>query len=137
MKQIIPEEQRLFIFLSSASFFILFGILTSLIPNPIFSRMTQTTFLDYFLLTATSFLLGTYLGLYRHKKSHSSSACAASYAGGAAGFLGFACPICNKALVLMFGLSGVIMYFEPVRYALGITGLFAIAFAVADERKAL
>jgi predicted ABC-type exoprotein transport system permease subunit len=137
MNQILPKEQRLFVLLSSASFLLLFGIPTSLIPNPLFMRMTQTNLLDYFLLISTSLLLGAYLGLYRQKKSHSSKACKASYAGGAAGFFGFACPICNKLLVMLLGLAGVVMYIEPVRYALGIIGIAEMTYAVAEESKAL
>jgi len=137
MNQIIPKEQRLFVLLASASFLFLFGSATSLIPNPVFMRMTETTLLDYFLLIATSMLLGACAGLYRHNRQHSGRACATAYAGGAAGFLGFACPICNRLLVVSLGLAGAVMYVEPVRYALGITGLFAIAFAIAEESKAL
>jgi len=137
MNRLIPKEQRLFVLLSSASFIFLFGVITSLIPSPIFMRMVQTSSLDYFLLIATSMLLGVYLGLYRHKRQHSSRACKTAYAGGTAGFLGFACPICNKILVLLLGFAGVAMYVEPIRYSLGVTGLFAMALAIADESKAL
>lgn len=103
--------------LYSILFFVAFGIVTVLIPNKIFFRMTSINYLDYLFLTLTSILLGIYTSLHIYqKKQKSNKKCTASaYSGGIFGFLGFGCSICNKILILLLGVAGVLTYIEPYR----------------------
>ena len=115
----------------SSIFFIVFGVVTVLIPNKFFARMASVTALDYIFLVLTSLFLGTYLSLHRYKKKHEGKVCGvAAASGGIGGFLGFGCAICNKLLVLLLGAVGVLTYIEPYRPFIGMAGISLMGFAV-------
>jgi cytochrome c biogenesis protein CcdA len=120
----------------SIGFFIVFGIVTVLIPNKFFARMTPIYYLDYIFLVLTSILLGTYVSFYRYQKKHSNKTCtAAAYGGGIFGFLGFGCSICNKILILLLGVAGVLTYIEPYRPFIGFAGIGLMSYAVYNKGK--
>ena len=50
--------------------------------------------------------------------------------GGIVGFLGIACPVCNKILVLLFGSALLLQYYEPVRLYLAAGGVVLLAVAI-------
>lgn len=108
--------------------FALVGTLTALWNNPFFVRMTPAAGFELALLTVQSLLGGLYLGVR-------TSACAIKTAGsgGILGFLGVACPVCNKILVAIFGSGLLLTYFEPVRLYVGLVGTVALWFAL--DRK--
>ena len=109
--------------------FIIFGIVTVLIPNKFFARMTPIGWLDYLFLAITSLLLGIYLSLHRYQKKESKLCRTTAIGGGISGFLGFGCPVCNKILVLLFGFAGVLTYIEPYRPIFGIAGIGLLGYA--------
>ena len=109
--------------LSSIGFFLLSGVVTGLVPNPWFTRMVWKTPLDYFFLVVSSMLLGGYIGVHFYKKNISKGCDIATYSGGAGSFLAFGCPICNKLLVLLFGATALLTYFEPYRPVLGFLSI--------------
>ena len=51
-------------------------------------------------------------------------------AGAFIGFLGIACPVCNKLLVLLIGSALLLEYFEPVRLYVALGGAALLALAV-------
>jgi hypothetical protein len=103
--------------------FIVLGTVIGLWNNILFFRMTEVTFLDYFILAVESILLGVLLGV----KKGSCSAGAAGI-GGTLGFLGAACPVCNKLLLLIFGGSFLMIYFEPIRHWVGLIGVCILLY---------
>lgn len=124
--------------LFSILFFIVFGLVTVLIPNKFFARMTSINLLDYTFLVLTSILLGTYLSFHRFQKKHGSKTCTtAAYTGGIGGFLGFSCVVCNKILVLLLGLTGVLAYVEPYRPIIGSVGITLMGYAVVSKGKSI
>lgn len=104
--------------------FALLGTVAALWPNPFFIRMTPAAGFETAILATQSLLIGLYLGVCR-------PACSAGWAGagGVLGFLGVACPICNKVLLLIFGAGLLLEYFEPVRIYVGLAGLAMISYA--------
>ena len=54
-------------------------------------------------------------------------------AGGILGFLGLACPVCNKILLLIFGGELLLTYFEPIRVYVAALGVLFTAWAVWRE----
>ena len=112
----------------SAGIFLGLGTLTALWQNPFFIRMTPISAWDFVILGLEALLLGLYLGIR-------SPACGIKRAsiGGVLGFLGFGCSICNKILMLIFGASFLLIYFEPYRYLIGFLGIALIAIAL--QRK--
>ncbi|MBI4447939.1 hypothetical protein HY643_03085 [Candidatus Woesearchaeota archaeon] len=116
--------------------FLVFGIITSLIPTNFFARMTPPTSLDYTFLILTSILLGTYISLYKYQKKYSTKTCTvAAYSGGASGFLGFGCAVCNKILILLLGVTGVLAYVEPYKPIFGLVGVTLLSYAVYIKSK--
>lgn len=120
---------------SLLSFFIL-GVISLLIPNRFFARMTPVAWWDYTFLILTSLLLGTYLSLWWYQKKQvnekqvNKTCNLSATGGGVGGFLGFSCSLCNKLLILVLGAAGVMAYVEPIRPYVGLTGIGLLGFAV-------
>jgi len=108
--------------------FVSLGTVSALWDNPLFMRMTPAGGWEIGLLGALSALLGLYVAIRR-------PACAdrAAGVGGMLGFLGIACPVCNKILLLLFGGELLLTYFEPVRPHVAAAGTAILAVAVVLE----
>ena len=108
--------------------FLLFDTVTALWSNPFFIRMTEVSDLDYVILSFETILIGLFFGIRAPK-------CAVKKAGfgGIFGFLGFGCSLCNKLLLLLFGSSFLLTYFEPIRYYVGVTGILIFSFALFQK----
>lgn len=114
---------------SAIGFALLLGIPTALIKTPFFTRMIPSTLLDYVFFILSSLLLGAYVGVHFYKKNTTTKCTALTTTGGVGSFLAFACPICNKLLVLLFGTTILMTYLEPYRPLIGVvsTGLLGAA----------
>lgn len=55
--------------------------------------------------------------------------------GGVLGFLGFACPVCNKILMYVFGAELLLSYLEPARIYLAVLGTLVISLALYIKLK--
>ncbi len=108
--------------------FVALGTVAALWENPLFVRMTPAGDLEVVLLGLLSVLLGPYVAIRR-------PFCSAKTAGvgGVLGFIGVACPVCNKVLLLLFGGDLLLTYFEPVRVYVAAVGVLVVAAAVARE----
>ena len=117
MKQISLNEWLSTLIIASAAFLLL-GAMTALWSNPFFIRMTEVRGWDYIILSFESLMIVLFFGI---RAPH----CATKKAGigGVLGFVGFGCSICNKILLLLFGSSFLLSYFEPVRHYVGGLGI--------------
>lgn len=111
--------------------FALLGTVSALWENPLFIRMTPVEGFETMALAAQSLLLGLFVAIPR-----SSCATPVAGTGGVLGFLGIACPICNKILVLLFGTELLLSYLEPARPYLAMAGVVITAMAVAIRLRA-
>jgi hypothetical protein len=109
----------------SSGIFVLLGTVAALWSNPFFMRMTPTSGFETVVLAAQAVMAGLYLGISRPR-------CASKTAGtgGVLGFLGVACPVCNKLLLWTFGSALLLEYFEPVRIYVGLAGAALLAYAL-------
>ena len=117
LKQFSLKEWLSTLIIASASFLLL-GTITALWNNSFFIRMTEVNGWDYIILSFESLLIGLFFGI---QAPH----CATKKAGigGVLGFVGFGCSFSNKILLLLFGSSFLLSYFEPVRHYASALGL--------------
>ncbi|MFC4247712.1 hypothetical protein ACFOZ7_12175 [Natribaculum luteum] len=109
--------------------FLLFGIVTGLIPNPLYVRMVPRTPIDYLFLVLTALLAGVYTAQrlatevaesrLEGEDDRTSSEDRWAMGGLIGGFLAVGCPICNVFLLTLFSSSALMTYFDPLRPLLG------------------
>ena len=127
LKQLSLKEWLNTLIIASAAFLLL-GTITALWNNSFFIRMTEVSGWDYIILSFESLLIGLFFGI---QAPH----CATKKAGigGVLGFVGFGCSVCNKILLLLFGSSFLLSYFEPVRHYAGALGLLLFSYALIQR----
>ncbi len=123
--------------IAAFSIFAAFGIVTVLLPNEFFIRMTPVYVYDYIFLVMTSILSGAYIGLWYYTKKTQTKCNYAATGGAVGGFLSFGCAICNKLLILLLGVTGVVAYFMPIQPILGVVSVALLAYAVYMQSKTL
>ncbi len=113
--------------------FVLFGVVTGLIPNPLYVRMIPRRPLDYLFLVLTAGFLGAYTFQRTGADESDGKTVTAS---AALGFLAFGCPICNAFLLALFSSSALMTYFDPLRPLLGVVSvaLFGGLLYVRSQR---
>lgn len=109
----------------AAAMFAGLGTVAALWENPLFTRMTPTGGFEIALLLLLSALAGLYVGLPQTECGKWTAG-----TGGVIGFLGIACPVCNKILMLLFGSALLLEYYEPVRLYLALGGVALLAVAI-------
>lgn len=113
------------------------AIPTDIIDNPWFIRMTPIYADQYFYWIATSLLVGILIATYVAGAGNGRGA--SGVGGGVLGYLAIGCPICNKLIVGLLGVSGAMNYFAPIQPYLGGLGLLlvgaALAYRVRDLRR--
>lgn len=119
--------------------FLLFGLVTGLIRNPLYVRMVPRTPIDYLLLTVTALLVGIYTAQRLTtevndarledggENDHTSSEDRLAMSGLIGGFLAVGCPICNVFLLALFSSSALMTYFDPLRPFLGVLSVAILA----------
>lgn len=112
----------------AAGSFIALGTVAAVWENPLFIRMTPTGDFELVLLALLSLLTGAYVAIRRPYCSTKTAS-----TGGVLGFIGIACPVCNKILLLIFGGDLLLTYFEPIRVYVAGIGVLAVAVALVRE----
>ena len=136
-KKILLDESVFIGFLIGLLIFVFMGLVTVLIPNNIFIRMTPIYFYDYVFLILTSVLSGAYATLWHYSKKTSHNRSCLTASGVVAGFFSFGCAICNKLLILIIGLAGVTTYFMPIQPLIGAIGIMILSYAVYRQYRNL
>ena len=115
---------------------VVIGVPTAVIANPWFTRMTPTRPQDYIFLGITV-LLAAVLGATYTLPAGCSLQGGKLTAGGFLSFLAVGCPICNKVVVLLLGVSGALAYFEPFQPVLALGSLLLLGYAVFLRLRAV
>ncbi|RQH03147.1 hypothetical protein [Natrarchaeobius oligotrophus] len=119
--------------LVAAGFFLGTGVVTGLVPTPLFDRMVSRSLLDYAFLSLTSVLAGVYVVQRSSLAECSGDRCA--YGGGVAGFFAVACPHCNAILVSLFSATWLATYVDPIRPVVGLVAVALFVGVIASRRS--
>ena len=126
--QQISIREKLSSLIIASSAFLLMGTMTALWSNPYFIRMTEENVWDYLILSVEALLIGLFFGI-RAPRCETKKA----GIGGILGFFGFGCSVCNKFLLLLFSLTFILTYFEPVRHYVDVLGIFLFSHALLQK----
>ena len=102
------------------------GLVTAIIESPLFIRMTPVRPQDYVVWLASGLLVGLIAGTFVGPAAARHGGKAIS--GGALSLLAVACPICNKLVVLVLGVSGALTAFGPAQLYLGALSVALLAW---------
>jgi hypothetical protein len=102
------------------------GVPTDVIDNPVFTRMTPVRWWDYLVLAATAILTGLWAMLPGGMTISGYRATGASLLGS----LAVGCPVCNKLVIALLGLSGALAIWAPLQPLLGAGSVLLILLAV-------
>jgi hypothetical protein len=125
--------------------FVLLGIPTAMIPNPIFARKIEAPAWTYPSLVVTALLAGLLLATYVRATAGPADASGIDDAsaqetrsftvGGLLSFFAIGCPTCNKLVLIALGSSGAITWFEPVQPVLALAGIGVLLWALNRRLK--
>lgn len=105
------------------------GIPTDLVPTSLYTRMTPIPWWSWPIWSATAVLAGLLAASFVRERSAGVRA-ASPLGGGLISFLAVGCPICNKLVVAVLGVSGALTYFAPIQPLLGIGGVALLGYAL-------
>ncbi len=111
------------------------GIPTDIVPNPLFTRMTPVRPQDYVIWVATAIMVGLIAGTFFTPLRKAGQGKIVS--GGLLSFLAVGCPICNKLVVLLLGISGALTFFVPAQLYIGLASLLILGWALRQRVRAL
>jgi hypothetical protein len=133
--------------------FLVLGIPTELVPNPVFARKIEAPLWTYPSLLITAVLAGLLLATYvrdtpqrgievrdiprvgpgpggRVTDEVTPDDARSLTFGGLLSFFAIGCPTCNKLVLIALGSSGAITWFEPVQPVLAVAGIGLLAWAL-------
>lgn len=112
------------------------GIPTDIVPNPFFTRMTPIEPEQLAFWIATSLLMGALLATYLEPGMRRGLA-GQSVGAGLLGVFAVGCPICNKLIVAVLGVSGAFTYFAPIQPILGAAAVGLASYGLWIRLRAL
>lgn len=127
VSEIYPHKNLQALAISLTSFVAL-GTVSAMWENPLFVRMTPVGAWELPTLVVLSALTGVFAAVRRPVCSLNRAG-----VGNIAGFLGIACPTCNKILMLIFGGEALMHWFDPIRPLVSVLGLAILVFAISRE----
>jgi hypothetical protein len=114
--------------------FLILGLPTAVIPNPVFGREIPPTDWALEVLAVTSVLSGLLFATYIRNDTVSTITDERPARGGAIGaflaYLAIGCPVCNKVALIALGSTGAIQFFAPIQPYLGALGIVALSWAL-------
>lgn len=116
---------------------VLLGVPTAVVPNPFFTRMTPTQPLDVVFWLSSSVLMGLTFATFVARPRdavvdpHGGMGGAPTSLAGIGAFLAIGCPICNKIVVGLLGVSGALTVFAPIQPLIGFTSVVLLGGTLA------
>jgi len=116
---------------------LLVGIPTDVIPNPWFGREIGVRSLDVVVLVALSGVTGALLATYAVAGPSGAGVPRAGVGSGIVGWFAIGCPVCNKLVVALLGVSGATSTFAPAQPVLGVAAVALAATALVLRVRAI
>lgn len=101
------------------------GVPTGVVPSALYHRMTPTTWWDYPVWAVSAALAGLTLATYvraprNEKEPETDRFTKRSLGATIFSALAVGCPICNKVVVALVGISGALNYWAPLQPLIGV-----------------
>ena len=113
------------------------GIPTGIVDTPFYTRMTPVTWWDYPVWAASAALVALTAATYvRAYESGSRTSATRTIGGGVLAAFAVGCPICNKLVVALVGVSGALDYWAPLQPLLGLLSIAVLALALRVRLRA-
>lgn len=110
------------------------GLPTDVIPNPWFGRTVDVTWWAAPTLALTAAMCGmlaaTYVAHIGEAASTSNRDRRTAGVGAVLGFFAIGCPVCNKLVLLAFGTTGALNWFEPAQPVMAVASLLVVSWAL-------
>lgn len=116
--------------------FLALAIPTSLLPTGLFIRMTETVIFDYIFLFTVPILFGVFITLHlKNRQTLTNKKTCTIGSSLLAGWLAVSCPTCIGFLVVIFGASTLLSYFDPLRTVFGALSVVILVLLICSQRK--
>lgn len=114
------------------------GVPTGIVETPFYTRMTPVLWWNYPVWLVTALLGGLILATYVRTPEARQAMTGTSAGGGLLSVLAVGCPVCNKLVVAVLGVSGALTVWAPIQPVLGVASLVLLGYAlhrrIATER---
>jgi hypothetical protein len=101
-----------------------FGLLTAIIPNPVFGRGTPPEPFAVAIWLVSAPLIGVVMATYFAVRRDGTTL---GTLGGFAAFIAIGCPTCNKIALILLGAGGATSFFGPVQPFIGAISVALLA----------
>ena len=105
------------------------GVPTDVIDNPWFTRMTPVRWWELPVLVLTAVLTASWAGI-RPGDRQDGAGSVRAYGGSLLSALAVGCPVCNKIVMALLGVSGALGIWAPLQPLLALASLAVLATAV-------
>lgn len=107
------------------------GIPTGIVETPYYTRMTPVLWWNYPVWGISSVLAGLLAGTYGGPASAVSTGVSGRAGlGGVMSVLAVGCPVCNKVVVALLGVSGALGIWAPLQPLLGVASVALLGAAL-------
>ena len=111
------------------------GIPTGVVRTSLYRRMTPVTWWDYPVWMASAAVLGLLAATYLRARPVPSGGGGRALGGGVLATLAIGCPICNKIVVALIGVSGALGYWAPLQPILGLSCVALLLVALVARLR--
>lgn len=127
--------------------YLLLGLVTAVIPNPVFGRSIPPTDWAAGVLLITSVLTGLLVATYVRNDGPAPVRPAVvepmadgrqakrGAIGAALAYFAIGCPVCNKLVLIALGSTGAVQFFAPVQPYLAVAGIVVLAWALITRLR--
>ncbi len=130
-----PARRWVAAVLAAAVALLVVGVPTGIIRTDFYTRMTAVTWWDYPIWAASGVLTGLVVATYVRTPLSGPRGSGRLAGGGLLTVFAVGCPICNKLVVAVLGVSGALNIWAPLQPFLGVSSLGLLAVALVARMR--